>query len=191
MTEWGIMRRNVGPARTGFVGAGPRACPYRSRAWAGGRSGTGQRGRRPFGIVPTGARQSGFASRATTGGCPYELRMIDLAGRGFRVPPCGAQKRGMSNKPNLRLFWAENEGRRENEPNSPGPWRAREIRNTKLEIRNKFETRMIEADQSAPNESNWAERTAGGHGPSCGMVGETPRSRECQTNPISRLLGQE
>ena len=42
-----------------------------------------------------------------------------------------------------------------NKANSPGSWRPREIRSTKLEIRNKFEMRMIETDQSAPNEANF------------------------------------
>jgi len=42
-----------------------------------------------------------------------------------------------------------------NEANSPGSWRPREIRSTKLEIRDKFEMRLTETDRSAPNEPNF------------------------------------
>jgi len=52
------------------------------------------------------------------------------------------------------------------------------------------------------NEPNWAERAVGGHGPPYGILGETPGGRgkplspraggrECQTKPISSVLGQE
>jgi len=42
-----------------------------------------------------------------------------------------------------------------NKANSPGSWRPREIRSTKLEIRDKFEMRLTETDQSAPNKPNF------------------------------------
>jgi len=74
-------RRKLVLAKADLVGAGPRACPHRSRAWAGGRAGTGLRGRRPFAVGQNEARQSGFGSRATTGGCPYE--------RGVAPTSCG------------------------------------------------------------------------------------------------------
>ena len=41
-----------------------------------------------------------------------------------------------------------------NKPNWPGTGWGREIRSTKLEIRDRFEMRIIETGQSAPNEPN-------------------------------------
>jgi len=125
MTECRITHRNLVPAPPDVVGAGPRACPFRSRAWAVGQSGTGVRGRQPFEMAQIRACASRFGNRATTGGCPYELRTMVITSRGFSLlaMPGVRAKPGVPNKANLRSFRAENEDRRKNKAN----WASRAV----------------------------------------------------------------
>jgi len=69
------------------------------------------------------------------------------------------------------------------EANSPGSRRAREIRSSKLEIRNKSEMQMLETNHSAPNEPNWAGAPPLGIG-DCELGIRGGEGGECQTKPI-------
>jgi len=107
------------------------------------------------------------------------------------VPVCGGgsgpQGRDCFGASLLAMTRAGRDPTMPNKANSPGSWRPREIRSSKLDIRNKSEMQMLKTDHSAPNEPNlprfWPQNEGGvankAHWVPVWCDGTGPQGRDC------------